>query len=197
MAIIRVQGTDIEIEARDGEPVLAAFQRTGYSYIVGCKRGGCGICKLDIVDGEVEYPITVAQSVLPDEDRAEIALSCRSVACTDLTLYMPPDSKFKNISPFLSALAKAQAASQQAAQTTRQATRQAVTGAAAAAAATATGVALHAAADAIEASTQVLSDAAARLDALGHPAEAGEAEPPDDAATDSPKGSADHDESSD
>lgn len=160
MAVIRVQGTDVEVDARDDEPVLTALQRCGYSYIVGCKRGGCGICKLDLVQGVVEYLKPVAQSVLPDEDRATTALSCRSVPVSDIVLHMPEGSKFRAIAPFLASLAKAQAAQAAAARTTRDASGQAVVAAAAATAVAATGVAMNAAADAIEASVQARSQVA-------------------------------------
>ena len=50
----------------DGEAILAALYRNGYAYKVGCRRGGCGVCKVDLVEGEVSYPITVADTVLSD-----------------------------------------------------------------------------------------------------------------------------------
>lgn len=110
MPMIRVQGTDVEVVCRDDETILAAFQRSGFSYIIGCKRGGCGICKLDLIDGDVSYPTTVAETVLPAADRATVVLSCRAVPVTDVTVHMPPDAKFKSISPFLAELAKKAAA---------------------------------------------------------------------------------------
>lgn len=134
MPVIRIVDTDIEVHTQPGEPILAALMRAGYSYIVGCKRGGCGICKLDIEEGGVEYPIAVADAVLPEQDRPAIALSCRAVPSADVTLRMDPTSKFRVVSPFFAALAKASQATRQA---TRATVAGAVTGASGAAASTA------------------------------------------------------------
>ena len=81
--ILRVFGTDVAVDTLPGEAILTALTRTGYSYKFGCKRGGCGICTLGLVEGEVEYPVTVAQSVLPDEERDSTVLSCRAVPVSD------------------------------------------------------------------------------------------------------------------
>ena len=105
--ILRVFGTDVAVDTLAGEAILTALTRTGYSYKFGCKRGGCGICTLGLVEGEVEYPVTVAQSVLPDEQRDSTVLSCRAVPVTDCTVKMNPDSLFKSVAPFFSALMQA------------------------------------------------------------------------------------------
>ena len=39
--------------ARTDETLLRALGRAGLRYRVGCKRGGCGICKVQLVLGEV------------------------------------------------------------------------------------------------------------------------------------------------
>jgi CDP-4-dehydro-6-deoxyglucose reductase len=104
---LRVFGTDVAVDTLPGEAILTALTRTGYSYKFGCKRGGCGICTLGLVDGDVEYPVTVAQSVLPDEQRAHTVLSCRAVPVSDCTVRMNPDSLFKSVAPFFSSLMQA------------------------------------------------------------------------------------------
>ncbi|MFV0459335.1 MAG: 2Fe-2S iron-sulfur cluster-binding protein [Actinomycetales bacterium] len=106
MPFISVEGTDVVVESKPDEPVLTAFNRSGYSYIVGCKRGGCGICLLDIVEGSVHYDKVVAEQVLPENRREEQALSCRAVPDGDVTLRMVEGSKFHCVSPFFAKLAK-------------------------------------------------------------------------------------------
>jgi ferredoxin len=72
-------GTTIELGP--GEVLLDGLRRHGYSHRHGCRRGGCGQCKVDIVSGEVGYEVAVAESVLTAEERAaRTALSCRAVA---------------------------------------------------------------------------------------------------------------------
>ena len=104
MPLLRIAGTGITIETKEGEPILAALIRTGYSYKFGCKRGGCGICKLDLAEGEVEYQVTVAESVISQEERKTIALSCRAVPVTDTVIEMNPENMFKSVAPFFAAL---------------------------------------------------------------------------------------------
>lgn len=80
MPTVHVQPDGIEVQARPGECILGALNRSGYGYRIGCRRGGCGICMVDLVSGEVEYPTTVSDSVLGDEDRhGGSCLSCRAI----------------------------------------------------------------------------------------------------------------------
>lgn len=77
----------VRIHARDGETVLGAALRSGFRYRWGCKRGGCGVCKVRLILGEVRYERPVAASVLTDAERAAgVCLSCRAVPVTDLII---------------------------------------------------------------------------------------------------------------
>src|SRR3954462_12481181 len=53
------------------ETLLRALGRVGLRYRVGCKRGGCGICKVQLLLGEVSYERPIAMTVLSDDERAE------------------------------------------------------------------------------------------------------------------------------
>ena len=77
----------VRIQARDGETVLGAAMRSGFHYRFGCRRGGCGVCKVHLILGEVRYERPIASSVLPDsEQTAGICLSCRAVPITDIII---------------------------------------------------------------------------------------------------------------
>lgn len=94
VASIRVQGEDVVVECGEDETLLAALHRTGHAVISGCRRGGCGVCKVDLVDGEVEYTRTVAPTVLSPEDRAAgVCLTCRAVPRGDVTVALRPDDR--------------------------------------------------------------------------------------------------------
>jgi hypothetical protein len=61
--------------------------RSGFLYRFGCKRGGCGVCKVHLVAGEVRYERPVASTVLSDAERAAgVCLSCRAVPLTDIVI---------------------------------------------------------------------------------------------------------------
>jgi ferredoxin len=76
----------------EGENLLEGLFRAGYAYRVGCKRGGCGVCKVDLVDGEVSYDHTVAETVLTAQERQDgTCLSCRAVPLGDVTIALRED----------------------------------------------------------------------------------------------------------
>ena len=95
------------IYLRGGETVLDGLYTAGYAYRVGCRRGGCGICKVDLVSGDVTYSRIVADSVLPEEERAQgICLSCRAVPEGDITIELR-DDELRLINPLLRSLNQA------------------------------------------------------------------------------------------
>jgi CDP-4-dehydro-6-deoxyglucose reductase len=93
------------VHAGEGEYVLAALNRSGYGFRTGCRRGGCGVCKADLLSGDVTYPVTVAQSVLSDDERsAGSCLTCRAVPAGDVVIRLRND-KLRCTSSLLAALA--------------------------------------------------------------------------------------------
>ena len=102
MAELTVLPTNTVIETLPDETITAALIRSGYIIRVGCKRGGCGICKVHLLEGEVRYERPVAQSVLSDDDKAlGICLSCRAVPLTDLVIELQDGDKLRLMSPLL------------------------------------------------------------------------------------------------
>lgn len=96
MVVLTVE-PDVNIELRDGETVLAGLYRQGYAYRIGCRRGGCGICKVDLVTGSVAYPVPVADTVLGYAERnADTCLSCRAVPLTDITIALRGERLTRN-----------------------------------------------------------------------------------------------------
>jgi ferredoxin len=86
--------------ARPDETVLAALGRAGLRYRIGCRRGGCGICKLHLLLGEVRYERMVADSVLSDEERIEgLCLSCRAVPITSVVVELQEGDKLRRVLP--------------------------------------------------------------------------------------------------
>lgn len=53
----------VRIESRDGETVPGAAMRSGFRYRFGCRRGGCGVCKVLLILGEVRDSRPIASSV--------------------------------------------------------------------------------------------------------------------------------------
>ena len=93
MADVRIDPDGQTAHLRPGETVLGGLFRAGFAYRVGCRRGGCGICKVDLVEGEVDYERPVADAVLSSEERAAgTCLSCRAVPLGDITIALREDT---------------------------------------------------------------------------------------------------------
>jgi len=76
-------------ECEDAESVLEGALRHNLLLRYGCKHGGCGTCKVRLVDGDVdEHGSSFA---LTDEDRAEdLILACASVPLEDCVVDVSP-----------------------------------------------------------------------------------------------------------
>ena len=105
---LTVAHSDIEVRLRPGETILGGLRRAGYAARTGCRRGGCGVCKVEVAEGSVTYPETVADTVLtPQERAAGICLICRAVPDGDTVIAPRPEFALRCVAPFLAALAKA------------------------------------------------------------------------------------------
>jgi len=101
MSDVTVLPDGVRISATDGETVLAALGRAGLKYRIGCRRGGCGVCKLRLLAGEVRYERPVADSVLSDDEKvAGICLSCRAVPITNVLIELQEGDKLRRVLPY-------------------------------------------------------------------------------------------------
>jgi ferredoxin len=101
MVYVTVRPDGERIPAADGETVLAALGRAGLRYRIGCRRGGCGICKLQLIAGEVRYEKPVAESVLSDDEKvAGICLSCRAVPITNVLIELQEGDRLRRVLPY-------------------------------------------------------------------------------------------------
>lgn len=101
MTEVRIQPDGIRVEAAEAETLLRAMARAGLRYRVGCKRGGCGICKVHLVAGEVTYERPIAPQVLTDDERvAGICLSCRAVPLTNVVIELQEGDRLRRVLGF-------------------------------------------------------------------------------------------------
>jgi CDP-4-dehydro-6-deoxyglucose reductase len=91
----------VQVTAAKDENLLRALARVGLRYRVGCKRGGCGICKVHLVLGEVRYERPVAATVLTDDERVVgICLSCRAVPITNVVIELQEGDRLRRVLGF-------------------------------------------------------------------------------------------------
>lgn len=108
---LTVHAEDVTITLNEGETVLEGLYRNGYAYRIGCRRGGCGICKVDLLSGDVTYNRVVADTVLTDEERASgTCLTCRAVPTTDIEIQLR-DEHLKKVGGLLAFAMRASAES--------------------------------------------------------------------------------------
>jgi len=92
----------VHLTARAEETLLSALSRAGLRYRVGCKRGGCGVCKVQLLLGEVQYERPIAASVLSDDERVEgICLSCRAVPLTNIVIELQEGDRLRRVLGFV------------------------------------------------------------------------------------------------
>lgn len=103
---LRIEPAGIVVGLLDGEPMLTALKRSGYTHRFGCRRGGCGICKVELVSGAVRYPARVADQVLSAAERSDgVCLSCRAVPEGDVVVRLREDDRLRCVAPLLAVLA--------------------------------------------------------------------------------------------
>jgi CDP-4-dehydro-6-deoxyglucose reductase, E3 len=87
---ISVHETGACFDARPGEALLAAAERQGVRLPHECTFGGCGTCRVRLLQGSVDYeelPLALA----PKEAAAGFALACQARACSDLVISLQRD----------------------------------------------------------------------------------------------------------
>jgi CDP-4-dehydro-6-deoxyglucose reductase len=98
---LTIHPTGEVIYLEPGETVLGGLYKAGYAYTIGCRRGGCAICKVDVLEGDFSYDHPVADSVISEQERTDgTCLSCRAVPDSDVTIEMR-DSCLRLVNPFL------------------------------------------------------------------------------------------------
>lgn len=71
----------------DGQSVLEGMMARGRNSIaVGCRGGGCGVCKVRVLDGRYRTGIMSTACVTREEREQGVALACKLFAESDLSL---------------------------------------------------------------------------------------------------------------
>jgi ferredoxin len=101
LAEVTILPDGIRVTTAGAETLLRALARAGLRYRVGCKRGGCGICKVQLLLGEVTYERPIAPTVLTDDERVEgTCLSCRAVPLTNIVIELQEGDRLRRVLGF-------------------------------------------------------------------------------------------------
>jgi ferredoxin len=84
---ILIADTGERFACRAGENILKAMERLSRRGIpVGCRGGGCGVCKVQVRRGEYRAQKMSRAHVSAAEEAVGVGLACRLVPTTDLEL---------------------------------------------------------------------------------------------------------------
>ena len=84
---IRVANHNQTFSAREDVNLLVCMERANQSHVlVGCRGGGCGECRIQVLDGDYESKKMSKAHIRPGEPEQGIVLACRIFARTDLTI---------------------------------------------------------------------------------------------------------------
>jgi NAD(P)H-flavin reductase/ferredoxin len=82
---IRILPFDHQIECKSNQTILRAILEQGRYLRYGCKNGGCGSCKVQLVEGAVEQGGS-SLALSPSERSEGYALICTAMPLSDCTL---------------------------------------------------------------------------------------------------------------
>lgn len=84
---VLIEDTGEHYSCADTTSLLEGMERLGRKGVpVGCRNGGCGVCKVAIVSGEFKARVMSRAHVSEDEQAAGQVLACRTLPLSDLRL---------------------------------------------------------------------------------------------------------------
>ena len=85
---ITIVGSGEQFECAEAQNVLAAMERLGRKGIpVGCRGGGCGICRVQVVGSRAFRTLKMSRAQVSIDDEAQgICLACKLIPEGDLML---------------------------------------------------------------------------------------------------------------
>ncbi len=84
-------GGVVETTVRDGAVLLTPFVgRTDGPIQVGCRGGGCGVCRVQVLEGEYQCKRMSRRFVSEQEEREGYALACRLLVTDDVIVRACP-----------------------------------------------------------------------------------------------------------
>ncbi|MEZ5256392.1 MAG: 2Fe-2S iron-sulfur cluster binding domain-containing protein [Ilumatobacteraceae bacterium] len=91
---IESDGEPVEFLCAEDSNVLVAMERLGGRGIqVGCRGGGCGVCRVEILEGDVVRRRMSRAHVTAEDEANGLALSCRIFPRSDLVVRYVPSTQ--------------------------------------------------------------------------------------------------------
>jgi len=83
---ITIKNKGLVYKCKDNQNLLVSLEKTHQAdFISGCRQGGCGFCRIKILEGTYETgPMSIAH-IRPEDQEQGIVLACRTYPTSDLT----------------------------------------------------------------------------------------------------------------
>jgi propane monooxygenase reductase subunit len=85
---VTVLPADATFDCTEDETILDAAIRRGFALPYGCRKGNCGTCKAQVLDGEVDLEIESTYTLSDFEQQQGFTLLCSAYAVSDATVEM-------------------------------------------------------------------------------------------------------------
>jgi ferredoxin len=84
---VQIEETGESFRCSPTESLLVGMERLGKKGIpVGCRGGGCGVCKVEITSGTYVKRVMSREYVSVEDETADRVLACRVRPSSDITL---------------------------------------------------------------------------------------------------------------
>lgn len=89
---IQISTSGASFNAIPSQSLLVCMEKAGLSDIqVGCRGGGCGQCRIQVLEGKFEKKRMSRAHIQPEDENKDIVLACRIFATSDLVIIpLPP-----------------------------------------------------------------------------------------------------------
>ena len=82
---IKEQGSERSYQCDASQSLLVAMERRGEKLIaVGCRGGGCGACKIHVLEGDYVTKKMSRKHISEEEEGRGVVLSCRTFPKSDM-----------------------------------------------------------------------------------------------------------------
>lgn len=85
--VVAFAETGEHLSCAEGRSLLESMERLQRKGIpVGCRNGGCGVCKIQVLEGRFDRRAMSRAHVAIDEEADGMALACRVYPTSDMTV---------------------------------------------------------------------------------------------------------------
>ncbi|MEC1721565.1 2Fe-2S iron-sulfur cluster-binding protein [Schinkia azotoformans] len=94
---LKARSQEYEYQCGPDQTPLKAARNNFIPFPTGCQRGGCGMCKVKVLDGEYEHDLVRSHEYLPDEElNNRFALACCMTPKSNLEIITIEDYEKQN-----------------------------------------------------------------------------------------------------